>query len=685
MKLATYSKGIAAIDILPAITGQELVLLGARATNDADISGFVGWGRKKSGMRAAAAASKKNKSVLYLEDGFIGYWGHPSGRHTRLSLVVDQQGIYYDAVQPSDLESLIGTEDELTSEQVARAEALRQSLAQHRISKYNHHTSSALPTDLSQRLQQAERVCLVVDQTRGDESIRCGGASETSFVDMLDAAIKENPDALIVVKTHPDVICGKKASAIGYADRAGVLWISEDVHPHALIERVDKVYVVTSQLGFEALILGKPVVCFGRPFFAGWGLTDDRVDMPARRNQNVSLHRLIYQSLIAYPTYIHPDSGERCEPEQIIAWIQRQRRDANIKFKQVLAVGFSVWKRSWLPACTVDFAQELVFVRTSNVERYDDDIPMLVWGARQAQALRARFPGRQIFTAEDGFVRSAGLGTDLKRPSSLIIDRIGIYYDASRTSELEERLNQCSLTAEQLHAGRNAVRALIDAGATKYNIGQDLDDQLLGWLGERRASGQEIVLVPGQVEGDASIAFGSPRWKTNLELLKRARKDNPSACIIYKPHPDIVAKNRRNKRDFAAEAEVADRLVIEANIAQLYNHIDKVCTLTSQTGFEALLRGIEVVAYGLPFYAGWGLTHDQLTCDRRRQKLSLDALAYVCLLEYPRYVNWETAHFCSLQTVMRQLAKAADAPRDVTAVARWRMKCRNFLESRVKA
>ena len=36
--------------------------------------------------------------------------------------------------------------------------------------------------------------------------------------------------------------------------------------------------------------------------------------------------------------------------------------------------------------------------------------------------------------------------------------------------------------------------------------------------------------------------------------------------------------------------------------------VDEVHTLTSLTGFEALLRGIEVHAYGGPFYAGWGLT-----------------------------------------------------------------------------
>ena len=48
-------------------------------------------------------------------------------------------------------------------------------------------------------------------------------------------------------------------------------------HEVAATRPVDAVYVVTSTMGFEALLVGKPVTTFGVPWYAGWGVTDDRV------------------------------------------------------------------------------------------------------------------------------------------------------------------------------------------------------------------------------------------------------------------------------------------------------------------------------------------------------------------------------------------------------------------------
>jgi len=65
------------------------------------------------------------------------------------------------------------------------------------------------------------------------------------------------------------------------------------------------VHTMTSLSGFEALLHGKQVHCYGLPFYAGWGLTVDEHHCP-RREQKLTLADLIYQALIVYPTYIHP-------------------------------------------------------------------------------------------------------------------------------------------------------------------------------------------------------------------------------------------------------------------------------------------------------------------------------------------------------------------------------------------
>ncbi len=659
MKLATYSRGIKSIEILEQALGHEVIAIRGAASNDSDVTGYLGWGRKNSGNKALQASRVSSKPVTFLEDGFLGYWGHPSGNSTRLSLIVDKRGIYYDSRSESELEIMLSDGQELSALENLRAESLTSVIKQNYFSKYNHHNSNELPLQLSQQFSEASDVVLVVDQTAGDQSITCGLAKDTDFPLMLEAACSENPDSLIVVKTHPDVLAGKKRSAIGSVYQTdGVLWVADDVHPHALIEAVSKVYVMTSQVGFEALIFNKPVVCFGVPFFSGWGLTDDRGPVPKRRNKSVTLNKLVYTSLIRYPVYVHPDSGQCCEVESITAWLQRQRRGVKKKYPKIIAVGFSLWKKAWLSAYTTDFAEKVEFVSVARLNSIDDDYPVLVWGARDSDRIKKKYSNRTVFTMEDGFVRSAGLGTDLKRPSSLIIDEKGIYYDSRSESDLENKLNSSFLSDSECEEARSVIKQLVSMGTTKYNVGDALESSLVSWIGEQKEIGKEVVLVPGQVEGDASIEFGSPHIKTNLQLLKAVRKDYPDACVIYKPHPDIVAKNRTNESSFDQESLLSDKIIDKSNIALLYSEVDRVCVITSLSGFEALLRGVNVSVYGLPFYAGWGLTDDKEYCARRKAKLSLTELVFTSLISYPRYVNWETWKFCSVEVVMSQLSEA---------------------------
>ncbi len=682
MTLATFSRGIRTIPIVEEALGQRVVSANSLASNDSVISGFVGWGRKSSGHKARTAAADKSKSVIFLEDGFIAYWGHPSGNSIRLSLNVDRQGIYYDASQPSDLEAMLSDGAEPDAAGIDRARMLRQLIVQNRLSKYNHHENDILPKNLSAALLSADKVCLVVDQTAGDSSISCGLAKAQAFSEMLKAAVNENPDALIIVKTHPDVIAGTKSSAIGpIKNNSQVLWISDDVHPHALIEAVDRVYVVTSQLGFEALLFKKPVVCFGTPFYAGWGLTDDRGTIPSRRGIPVSLEKLIYDSLIRYPVYVHPDKGKKCSPEDIVEWLCRQKRAAVEKYDTLLAVDFSLWKKAWLRAFTRDFVKELKFVSRNKIAQFDKTLPLLVWGARNAEKLRKSFPNRVLFTMEDGFVRSAGLGTDLKRPSSLIIDKRGIYYDCRKPSDLEHLLNNTDLSQRQRQEGAEVIRKLIDSGTTKYNVGDSLENDLCLYIEEQKLKGIPVILVPGQVEGDASIEFGSPQCKTNADLLQKVRNDFTDACIVYKPHPDIVARNRNNKHSFDREGVFADHIITDVNISLLYPLVDRVCTMTSLSGFEALIRGIKVTVYGLPFYAGWGLTEDKLFIKRRSASLSIEEFAYISLVAYPRYVNWDTWMFCSLATILEQLESRVSVRSGSNSIIRLFRKIAYFLES----
>lgn len=204
------------------------------------------------------------------EDGFVrsldlGVNGAPP-----LSLVVDDCGIYYDASKPSALEKLV--QDKAGNAALAdQAREAMHTIVTEDLSKYN--LAPAFVADESEHSD----IVLVVDQTFNDMSVTYGNAGQNEFAAMLEAAIAENPQAAIWVKVHPDVLEGKKTGY--FADLRAtqrVRLIAENVSPQSLLRHVSRVYVVTSQYGFEALLAGKPVTCFGQPWYAGWGLTDDR-------------------------------------------------------------------------------------------------------------------------------------------------------------------------------------------------------------------------------------------------------------------------------------------------------------------------------------------------------------------------------------------------------------------------
>jgi capsular polysaccharide export protein len=88
----------------------------------------------------------------------------------------------------------------------------------------------------------------------------------------------------------------------------------------------------------------------------------------------------------------------------------------------------------------------------------------------------------------------------------------------------------------------------------------------------------------------------------------------------------------------------------------LIDVIDEVHTMTSLAGFEALLRNRQVVVWGRPFYAGWGLTQDLCSLDRRRRRLDLLELAAGVLILYPRYLDPVTEMPCPAEVVLDRMA-----------------------------
>jgi capsular polysaccharide export protein len=291
----------------------------------------------------------------------------------------------------------------------------------------------------------------------------------------------------------------------------------------------------------------------------------------------------------------------------------------------VHALDFSAWKkaavRQCFPGATVVF-----------ITRVDDapaDGVLVVWGLRPVVGELAS--NVKILRLEDGFLRSVGLGADLVRPMSWVVDRRGIYYDATRPSDLEHSLAETAFDRATLARAAALRERIVASGVTKYNVG------VISW--QRPTGTGKVILVPGQVESDASLAYGAPKICSNIGLLRSVRQANPQEYIVYKPHPDVVAGLRAKGEAEDEALRWCNELVTDAAMGDLLMAVDEVHVLTSLTGFEALLRRKPVTCYGQPFYSGWGLTTDVVPNLRRGRRLSLDELVAGALINYPLYLS----------------------------------------------
>lgn len=281
--------------------------------------------------------------------------------------------------------------------------------------------------------------------------------------------------------------------------------------------------------------------------------------------------------------------------------------------------------------------------------------PVAVWRAKTQPAVIEALGknGSPLIEVEDGFLRSQGLGADCVPPLSIVIDRLGAHFDPSQPSELEQLLQAGDFNEAVLERARALRRLIVEAGLGKYGQG--------GARIDRPAGHRRHILVPGQVEDDRAVQTGGCGLTSNLELLTRVRAEAPDAFIIFKPHPDVIAGHRRGAVADRHCRRFADQIVSDVAIDPLIAMVDDVHVNTSLAGFEALIRDKSVTTYGVPFYAGWGLTRDLGPIPARRTaRRSVDELVAATLLQYPRYLDPVTGLPCPAEIVVARLSQAEE-------------------------
>ena len=698
---------------------------------------LVGWGYKANTLKTRALAQKHQLPYWALEDGFISWLNHPSQSkpYQRLSYIIDKTGMYYDASKPSGLDVVLIEQTNIDNNRVERLHAQLLKLG---ISKYNQARCKAehFPSWL-QELKRANLSCLLlVDQTFGDASIEFSGGSEKSFERMLSWAIErltQDKKLHVIIKTHPDVLLGKKSGYLFEALHALQLdndltqrihLLSDDIAPAELITMASEVAVVSSQMGFEALWQNKMVTCFAWPFYAGRGLTVDQCESPLNYpRKSVSLNQLLHAALIEYPVYLHPDTQKECEIEDVVDYLQAHLLTREMHCDALAIPNMSLWKRSFIPEFVSASAAILRFgspknndvallwgmkdkanmigmdsrLRGSDVASGSHDTSVDVADINKALAGKLKGDGvsgnnagnavtpsytptgvssihalkpttvtnHKTWRIEDGFIRSVGLGADLRRPSSLVLDDQGIYYNGKQASRLERLLEQYDLNAYEQYRAANLLVQLRESNITKYNVESSSDVAQF----VTQANGKEIVLVTGQFQQDLSMQFGAENIRDNLTLLQQVKADFPHGFVIYKEHPDVYSGVRPGRIDESQVFKYADAYVTDTSLTDLFGISQRLCTICSLAGFEALTRGIAVTTYGLPFYGGWGLTDDKCDFPRRTRMRTIEELAYIALVLYGRYVNWDTRQITTVESTINTLV--CDRPQTMQLKTSW--------------
>ena len=631
------------------------------------------------------------KKVTHLNEGFLRSI-ELGEKASPYSLLLDDLSPCYDSRQPTRLEELLKKYDfDGDFALMVRAENLLNKLIHSGLSKYNH--AKHIPdVEVVYGVKNKPRV-LVLGQVEGAASVKLANPRNYSNNDLVMIAAKENPHAQIIFKPHPDVINKIATTPSSTADVMHLCQVLDIDLPLArALDSVDHVYSISSLGGFEALLRGIKTTTLGLPFYAGWGLGDDR-QLLDRRQRKLSVQQVFAAAYILYPVYVDPLYKMQIQPEEALERLDEVRReqvsgvysaamvkvtkparrelwDSFVKYgawddetKPVaFAFSFTQWRFAQIAAYFPEYRLAFHAVAPGDREKVGlkpvievfDSVPrkiFIVLGKKDPPGMQdyVQQSETDVIRVEDGFIRGVGLGAELSPPLSLALDRTGMYFDARTPSDLEEILNKFDFDAhpELLVEARQCIDRIIASKATKYNLsGNVAIEELYGEKKKRR------ILVIGQVENDASIQFGCNRIIDNNGLVMLASLENPDAEIIYKPHPDVIRGNRRYFSNPKDVENVAKVIYEPIGIHHALETIDHVYTITSLAGFESLLRGIPVTTFGAPFYSGWGLTDARQSTPRRKRQLTIEQVFAGAYMIYMKYRHPITSELCDLRQAL---------------------------------
>ena len=247
-----------------------------------------------------------NIKISRVEDGYLRSFDLGKEHNQANSLVIDNESLHFDKNGKSIIHELISEEiDEKITNQ--HAEYFIKFCKNNFITKYSAINKKHLDTiEQINILFPAANFVGVVGQKPNDKSMIYGNPKSYSNFSIFYKALKENKDSLILFKQHPDVVGNLLTDILIrlfciFSKRT--FFINDKfLSPIYFINKSNVIYTISSTIGFEALIHDKKTVVFGTPFYAGYGLTEDRVKIK-RKKKLITKEQLIYNYIYRYCKY----------------------------------------------------------------------------------------------------------------------------------------------------------------------------------------------------------------------------------------------------------------------------------------------------------------------------------------------------------------------------------------------
>lgn len=158
-------------------------------------------------------------------------------------------------------------------------------------------------------------------------------------------------------------------------------------------------------------------------------------------------------------------------------------------------------------------------------ETYKDSDAVVGWGKKETAKKAISYAKEHhlpYIALEDGFLRSVGLGVKNAPPLSILVDPVGVYYDASSASSIEADCVHYEewFTPELATRAQSAIERIVSSDFSKYNCTPLCPSD---WPGpDNGAVKGPYVLCIDQTQGDASVRLGA----ADAESFRRLPEDS---------------------------------------------------------------------------------------------------------------------------------------------------------------